>query len=129
MKIKANDDRILATAAAVLLLSRERWGRGETGPGMIGAALAEYRDDYDGFKARFPKRDLAAAKDLAGMVEHIKSAALRTRYQELIEAMDVVLARIARGKIQFNSLLELDNYFVANLRRFDAPPAAPGRRS
>ena len=120
MKIKANDDRIKSTAAAVLLLCRERWGEGETGPGLIGAVLRDYRGDYDGFKARFPKRGLAEAKDLAAMVERIASPRGRERYQDLIGAIDVVLARIERGKIQFSSLTELDNYFVANLRRFDA---------
>lgn len=120
MKIKANDDRIQATAAAVLLLCREAWGRGETGPGLIGEALRAYRDDYDGFKARFPKRDLAEAKDLAAMVERITDTVGRERYQSLIDAVGVVLERIKRGKIQFSSLAELDNYFIANLRRFDA---------
>lgn len=119
MKIKANDDRIKSTAAAVLLLCRERWARGGAEPGAISAALDDYRGDPDGFKERFPKRDLAAAKDLADMVERIGGARARERYQELIAAVDVVLARIERGKIQFSSLVELDNYFVANLRRFD----------
>lgn len=120
MKIKANDDRIKSTAAAVLLLCREAWGQGATGPGLIGDALLAYRDDYDGFKARFPKRDLAEAKDLAAMVEHIADTGGRERYQALLDAIDVVLGRIERGKIQFSSLVELDNYFIANLRRFNA---------
>lgn len=126
MKIKANDDRIKSTAAAVLLLCRERWANGSNGPGIgaspgpITAALHDYRADYDGFKKRFPKRDLAEAKDLAVLVERIPGVRQRERYQELLDAMDVVLARIERGKIQFSSLVELDNYLVANLRRFDA---------
>jgi hypothetical protein len=119
MKIKANDDRIQSTAVAVLLLCRERWARGEAGAGMISAALLDYRDDLDGFKERFPSRSMAEAKDLAVMVELITGARARERYQELIDAVGVVLARIERGKIQFSSLSELDNYFVANLRRFE----------
>ncbi len=120
MKIKANDDRIKSTAAAVLLLCRDAWGRGEAGPGLISSVLRDYRDDHDGFKARFPKRDLAEARDLAAMAERISSPRARESYQDLIGAIDVVLARIERGKIQFSSLAELDNYFIANLRRFDA---------
>ena len=120
MKIKANDDRIKSTAAAVLLLCRDAWGRGETGPGLIGDVLHAYREDYDEFKARYPKRDLAEAKDLGAMVERIADRGGRDRYQRLIDAVGVVLERIRRGKIQFSSLAELDNYFIANLRRFDA---------
>lgn len=120
MKIKANDDRIKATAAAVLLLCREQGGARALGPGMIAAALEAYREDYEGFKKRFPKRDLAEATDLATMVERIPGARERERYQELMDAVGVVLARIERNKIQFSSLVELDNYLLANLRRFDA---------
>ena len=120
MKIKANDDRIKSTAAAVLLLCREELGRGGARPGMIAAALHAYRDDFDGFRERFPTRDLSEAKDLAAMVERVTSIRARERYQDLIGAIDVVLARIERNKIQFSSLTELDNYLLANLRRFDA---------
>ncbi len=116
MKIKANDDRVKSTAAAVLLLHREAWSQAKDGPGAIADVLRLYRDDYEGLKARFPKRDLAEAKDLATMVELITDAGKRKRYQNLIEATDRVLARIQRGKIQFSSLTELDNYFSANLR-------------
>ncbi len=116
MKIKANDDRIKSTAAAVLLIYREAWGQAKDGPGDIAAVLHHYREDYDHFKARFPKRDLTEAKNLATLVELMPDAGKRKHYQELIEAIDRLLARIQRGKIQFSSLTELDNYFVANLR-------------
>jgi hypothetical protein len=118
VKIKSNDDRIKATAAAVLLICRARLGRGDFG-GLISASLEDYRDDPDGFKEAFPKRDLAAAQDLAAMVEVIKDAKRREIYQQLLAAVDVVLARIERNKTQFNSLLELDNYFVASLKKFE----------
>ncbi len=118
MKIKANDDRIPITAAALLLLYRARLARGDFG-GLVSGALADYRADPDEFKAAHPKRDLAAARDLAALVEVVKDAKRRDLYQQLLEAVDVVLARIQRNKIQFSSLAELDNYFVANLRRFD----------
>lgn len=118
MKIKANDDRIKTTAAAVLILARARLARGDVG-GLISESLADYRDDPDGFREAFPKRDFAAAQDLAAMVELIKDAKRREVYQRLVAAVEVVLARIERNKTQFNSLLELDNYFVASLRKFE----------
>lgn len=118
MKIKANDDRIQFTAAALLLLCRARLARGDFG-GLVSAALEEYRADPDAFKAAHPKRDLAAARDLATLVELVHDAKHRDVYQQLLAAMDVVLARIQRNKTQFNSLAELDNYFAAGLRRFD----------
>lgn len=118
MKIKANDDRIAFTAAALLLIYRARLGRGDFG-GLVSGALEEYRADPDAFKAAYPKRDLAAAHDLATLVEQVRDAKRRELYQQLIAAVDVVLARIQRNKTQFSSLVELDNYFVASLRRFD----------
>lgn len=118
LKIKSNDDRVQATAVAVLLICRARLGRGDFG-GLISSALNDYRDDPDWFKQTFPKRDMVEAKDLASMVEVIKDAKRREVYQQLIAAVDVVLARVARNKTQFNSLLELDNYFVSSLRKFE----------
>ena len=118
MKIKANDDRIRFTAAALLLLCRERLARGDFG-GLVSGALEEYRADPDAFKAAHPKRDLACAHDLAALVENVKDAKRRDFYQQLLTGVDHVLARIERNKIQFGSLTELDNYLIANLRRFD----------
>lgn len=118
LKIKSNDDRIKATAAAVLLICRARLGRGDFG-GFISASLEDYRDDLDGFKEAFPRRDMEAAHDLAMMVDVIKDAKRREAYQQLLAAVDVVLARIERNKTQFNSLTELDNYLVASLKKFE----------
>lgn len=118
MKIKANDDRIRFTAAALLLLCRARLARGDFG-GLVSGALEEYRADPDAFKAAHPKRDLTSAHDLAALVEIVKDAKRRDFYQQLLGAVDVVVARIERNKIQFSSLAELDNYLIANLRRFD----------
>lgn len=118
MKIKANDDRIQTTAAALLLLYRARLGRGDFG-GLVSGALEDYRADPDAFKADYPKRDLAAARDLAALVEVVRDAKRRDVYQQLLAAVDVVLARIQRNKTQFSSLTELDNYLVSSLRRFD----------
>ena len=118
MKIKANDDRIPATAAALLLLYRARLARGDFG-GLVRGALDDYRADPDAFKAAYPKRDLAAAHDLASLVELVRDAKRRDIYQQLLAAVETVLARIQSNKTQFSSLTELDNYLVASLRRFD----------
>lgn len=118
LKIKSNDDRIKATAAAVLLLVRARLGRGDFGS-LVSGALADYREDPDAFKEAFPKRDLAAAKDLAELVDVVKDGRRREVYQQLIDAVEVVLARVARNKTEFSSLAELDNYLVVSLRKFE----------
>jgi hypothetical protein len=114
VKIKANDDRISATAIAVLLISRTRISKG-VAVGLISPALASYRGDYDGFKADYPKRDLAATKELGLLPDPQR----REHYQSLRKAMDVVLARIERNRTEFNSLLELDNFLAFNLKAFD----------
>ncbi len=118
MKIKANDDRIRFTAAALLLLFRARLARGDVG-GLVSGALEDYRDDLDAFKASHPRRDLEAARDPEALAALVKDPRRRELYLQLVAAVDVVLARIQRNKIQFSSLAELDNYFVSNLRRFD----------
>lgn len=118
MKIKANDDRVAGTAAALLLIYRARLGRGDVG-GLVAGSLEEFRADPDAFKAAYPKRDLASARDPGALAALVRDPARRDRFQRLISAVDVVIARIQRNKIQFGSLAELDNYFVANLRRFD----------
>lgn len=114
VKIKANDDRIKAAAIAVLLLSRDRLARAQTG-GLITTALDEFRNDYDGYKADHPKRDLSAAKDASALT----NAARRADYLKLVAAVETLLARIERNRTEFNSLLELDNYLAFNLKAFD----------
>lgn len=118
MIIKHNDDRVRFTAAALLLLYRARLARGDFG-GLVGGALAEYRADPEAFKAAHRERDLAAAHDLAALVDLVRDPKRRDLYQQLLAAVDVVLARIQRNKTRFSSLAELDNYFVSSLRRFD----------
>ncbi|MEY4488628.1 MAG: hypothetical protein RIQ79_1136 [Verrucomicrobiota bacterium] len=114
LKIKWNDDRIKGVAIAVLLIVRTRLAQGHWG-GLITAALEEYRDDYDGYKAAHPKRDLATAKDASLLTD----AGRRAHYEKLVAAVEVLLARLERNKTQFNSLKELDNYLALNLRIFD----------
>ncbi len=114
VKIKANDDRIKAVALAVVLVSRDRLARGQAS-GMITAALAEFRNDYEGYKAAHPKRDFAAAKELGALADPSR----REVYQKLLATVETVLARIERNSTQFSSLLELDNFWAFNLKAFD----------
>lgn len=114
VKIKSNDDRIKAAAVAVLLLSRDRMARAQSG-GLITAALAEFRNDYDGYKHDHPQRTLAAAKDSSALT----NAARREDYLKLVAAVEALLARIEKNRTEFSSLLELDNYLAFNLKAFD----------
>ncbi|MCF3651616.1 hypothetical protein [Synoicihabitans lomoniglobus] len=114
LKIKSNDDRIPAAAVAVLLITRDRMARAQTG-GLITAALVDFRDDYAGYKAHYPQRTLAAAKDGSPLT----NAARRADYLKLVAAMETVLARIERNKTQFSSLRELDNYLAFSLKQWD----------
>lgn len=113
-KIKWNDDRVKGAVAAVLLITRQKLSQGHWG-GLIEAALLEYREDYDAYKAAFPKRDLATARDATGLTD----ANRREFFERLVAALDVLLARLERNKTQFNSLTELDNYLVLQLKRFE----------
>lgn len=114
VKIKSNDDRIKAAAVAVLLLSRDRMARAQSG-GLITAALAEFRNDYDSYKHDHPLRTLAAAKDASALT----NAARREDYLKLVAAVEALLARIEKNRTEFSSLLELDNYLAFNLKAFD----------
>lgn len=113
-KIKSNDDRIQIAAIAALLLARERMARAQA-VGLITPSLADFRADYAGYKAAFPVRTWDEAKDGSSLT----NAARRKDYLKLVAAMEAVLARIARNKTQFNSLLELDNYLASSLKAFD----------
>jgi hypothetical protein len=114
LKIKWNDDRIKGAVIAVLLITRQRLSQGHWG-GLITASLQEYRDDYDAYKVAHPKRDFASARDASVLVE----PARKDYFVRLAAAMDVLLARMERNKTQFNSLVELDNYLVQQLKRFE----------
>ncbi|MFH1498202.1 MAG: hypothetical protein ABII82_10295 [Verrucomicrobiota bacterium] len=114
LKIKANDDRIQAAAIAVLLLARDRMARAQV-HGLISGALAEFRADHAGYKQAHQVRTLAEAKDVGALV----NPARRTDYLKLVAAVEVLLARIARNKTEFSSLLELDNYLAFNLQAFE----------
>ncbi|MBC8011390.1 MAG: hypothetical protein H7067_15005 [Burkholderiales bacterium] len=112
LKIKSNDDRILSAVVALLFLTRGKLAAGQTGD-LVGAAVAEYREDTDAFKEAHPKRDLETAKE-AGPLKDARQLAY---YKKLTASAETLLGKIQRNKIQFNSLTELDNYLVANLGR------------
>jgi hypothetical protein len=107
-KIKWNDDRVRATATALLLISRDRIARGRTG-NLIASALAEYRADPDAYKEN--KKAWPDVREAGSPGDPAKVA----RYQALLRAVDGLLARWTGSKRQFNSLLELDNAFVEHL--------------
>ncbi len=111
LKIRANDDRIRATTTALLLLARDRLARGET-EDLIAESLRDYREDPDGYKAAHPKRDAATAREPGPL----KSAKHVAYYQKLAADVDALVAKFERNKRQFNSLVELDNFFVFTLR-------------
>ena len=109
LKIKWNDDRVRAATTAILLLSRDRLARGKTG-NAVESALAEYRDDPDGYKQK--KATWADAKELGPLTNPAHVA----YYQKLLSAVEALLKKMEQNKRQSNSLLELDNYLVASLR-------------
>ena len=109
LKIKWNDDRVRATTTALLLIVRDRLARGETRD-LFAAALADYRGDPDGYK-----RDKSAWPDV-GEAGPLTNALDVAYYQRLVSSVDVLVARMVKGKRQFNSLSELDNFLVFSLK-------------
>lgn len=99
---------------AILLITRERLIHGPMG-GSVASALDSFRNDTDAYKAKHPQRDWATASDLTPLTIPRR----RDVYQKLLKASTTVLARIERNKIQFSSLVELDNYLIANLPSVD----------
>lgn len=113
-KIKWNDDRVRGTAVALLLLSRAKLAQGTTSE-LVASALVDYRADPDGYKAAFPKRDLAAAKELGPL----KNPRHVEYFQKLTADVDRQLAKMEKNKRQFNSLVELDNFLAFTLPAID----------
>jgi hypothetical protein len=114
LKIKWNDDRVRGAITACLLIGRARLARGER-EDLVKEALAEYRADPEGFKAN--KREWPDARETGPLTK----AADVERYKNLLAATDRLSAKLGQSKIQFNSLLELDNYLVATLGRVVVP--------
>lgn len=114
LKIKWNDDRVRGAITACLLIGRARLARGDK-ENLVQESLAEYRADPEGYKAS--KKTWPEARDLSPLTRPAEVA----HYQNLLAATDRLSARLSQSKIQFNSLLELDNYLVATLGRVTAP--------
>lgn len=114
LKIKWNDDRVRGAITALLLIGRDRLARG-LADDLIRAALAEYRADPEGYKAS--KRTWPDVRELGPLTKPAQVA----YYQNLLAATDRLSTRLAQSKIQFNSLLELDNYLGATLGRVSTP--------
>lgn len=110
LKIKWNDDRVRATTTALLLLVRDRLGRGETDE-VLHAALADFRHDpvtYRANKALWPEVSLAGPLTDPAQVAY---------YHRLRESVERLVQQWVQGKRQFNSLTELDNFLVFTLAR------------
>ena len=110
LKIKWNDDRVRGATTAILLISRDRLIRGESLSDMIEASLAEYRADPEGYKER--KRVWADARETGPLTKPLHLA----YYRNLIATVAMLMQKWTQAKRQFNSLLELDNALVENLR-------------
>jgi hypothetical protein len=111
LKIKWNDDRVRGATTAILLITRDRLLRGETLADMIRDSLVEYRADPEGYKER--KRDWADARETGPLTKPLHLA----YYGNLQASIAQLMQRMADGKRQFNSLLELDNYLIASLEK------------
>jgi hypothetical protein len=110
LKIKWSDDRVRGTMTAILLISRARLARGETSD-LIAESLVEYRADAEFYKMN--KATWLAPTDLSPLSKPAQIA----YYQALLAAMDRLGVKLTQSKIQFNSLLELDNWLIASLTK------------
>jgi hypothetical protein len=110
LKIKGNDDRVRGAITAVLLIGRERLKRGAS-ENLIKVSLEEYRADPETYKAS--RRTWPDAHETSSLSKTADVA----YYQNLLAATERLATKLAESKIQFNSLLELDNYLIASLER------------
>lgn len=109
LKIKWNDDRVRGATTAILLIGRERINRGEMDD-LIKASLADFRADPYAYKVN--KATWADAKELGPLTNRNHVAT----YHNLLGAIDRLTLKMQQSKLQFNSLLELDNWLIASLR-------------
>lgn len=103
MKIKWNDDRIKATASALLLITWEKLNRNDS-EDLIPSTLARYRSEG---KSSVPK---------ASELSPIKDPVYASYHKNLTARLDTLLKRFEKHSTQFNSLVELDNYLVFHLQ-------------
>jgi hypothetical protein len=111
VKIKWNDDRVKSAAVAVLLICRAQLSQGSAEDGLVQSALQWFRNYPEDYKAQNPQRDLAATRDLSSLTDKRR----RDVYEKLLAAVEALLGRVERNRTQFSSLLEVDNFLVANL--------------
>jgi hypothetical protein len=109
LKIKWNDDRVRAATTAILLIGRDHLRRGEA-EDLIQASLDEYRSDPERYKQN--KASWSDVQDLGPLTKPAQAAL----YRNLLNAIEALMKKLEKGKPQFNSLLELDNWLVASLR-------------
>jgi hypothetical protein len=108
LKIKWNDDRVRDATTAVLLIARDRLSRGKT-TDLVRAALAEYRTDPKAYAAN--RATWAAAREPGPLT---KPAHLQT-FQNLIAAIDKLVAKATQSKRRFSSLEDLDHWLITGL--------------
>lgn len=120
LNIKWNDDRIPATISAVLLIVRADLARGVAGD-VIERAVRAWRDDPQAIKALYPRRDREAVRE-PGPLAGTRGAAT---YQKLNDAADRFLDKLKKSRRRFNSLEELDNFLIFNLRPVLEPENRP----
>jgi len=109
LKIKWNDDRVRGAMTAILLIGRARLARGEP-TDWVAESLEDYRADADFYKAN--KATWAPVAEMGPLTKPSRVAC----YQARLAAVDRLSAKLVQGKIHFNSLLELDNWLIANLK-------------
>ena len=108
LKIKWNDDRVREATTALLLIVRDRLSRGETND-LIRHALADFRDDPAGFKVN---RTAWASVNESGPLTQPRQ---KSYYLKLVSTVGGLVEKMVRGKRQFNSLSELDNFLIFTL--------------
>ncbi|MDF3055960.1 MAG: hypothetical protein K0R17_175 [Rariglobus sp.] len=116
-KIKWNDDRIKQTLTALLLISRTRLTRGDTND-LVAASLLDYRNDPAAYKEAHWNKAQASWSDPKDL-SSLKNPKHLAYYKNLLAEVDAVAARFKRNQIQFNSVIELDNYLVTYLKSPD----------
>ena len=109
LKIKWSDDRVRGTTTALLLICRDRLSHGDTDD-LIQASLNAYRNDPAGFKE--VKASWAEVRETSPLTDPRQVV----YYKCLVSTVDRLLDKMVRGKRQFNSLTELDNFLVFTLR-------------
>jgi len=100
---------VRGTATALLLISRDRLSRNQTDD-LIESSLAEYRGHPEEYKKnKVTWADVAEVGPLTN-ARHVDY------YKKLTLTVEKLLEKMVRGKRQFNSLTELDNFLIFTLK-------------